>query len=105
MHLISWTLQSGSEQLGQHWFITANIAVYMQGLNTVYSGAGVHRTVAMLEMAGDQGRRQPPQGSPGAPPPPPPPQVLASGERRKRSEVDSHRRFALALRILCLWRL
>ncbi len=46
--------------LGQHWFITASIAVYIQGLYTVYNGAEVQGTVAVLELAGNQGHRQPP---------------------------------------------
>jgi hypothetical protein len=45
---------------GPEWFITTYIAVYMQGLYTVYNGAGVQGTVAVLELAGNQGRRQPP---------------------------------------------
>ncbi len=55
--------QQAKQQLGQNWFITstAYIAVYIQGLYTVYSynGARVQSTVAMLELAGDQGHRQP----------------------------------------------
>jgi hypothetical protein len=50
--------------LGQHWFITAHTAIYIQGLQTVYNGAGVGRTVAVLGLATNQGRRQPPQGFP-----------------------------------------
>jgi hypothetical protein len=55
--------QQASQQLGQRWVITAYIAVYIKGLYTGYNGARVQSTVAMLELAGDQGRRQPPQGS------------------------------------------
>jgi hypothetical protein len=65
------------QQLGQHWFITAYIAVYIQGvLYTVYNGALVQRTVATLELAAYQGRRQPPQGS-----------SLSTGLRREADEV------------------
>jgi hypothetical protein len=49
------------QQLGQRWFITAYIVVYIQGLYTVDNGAGVQGTVAVLELAGNQGRRQAPQ--------------------------------------------
>jgi hypothetical protein len=52
--------QQARQQLGQHWFMTAYIEVYIQGLYTVYNGARVQSTVAMLELAVDQGRRQPP---------------------------------------------
>jgi hypothetical protein len=62
----------------------------------VYNGNGVQSTVTLLCLATNQGRRQPPQGSP---------QALASGEERMRSEVDPHRRFLLALWVPCLWRL
>ncbi len=55
--------QIARQWLGQHWFITAYVAVYIQGLNTVYNGAGVQSTVAMLGLAVNQGRRQPPQDS------------------------------------------
>ncbi len=48
------------QQLGQHQFVTAYIAVYVQGLYTVYNGAGVRNTVAVLGLATNQGRRQPP---------------------------------------------
>jgi hypothetical protein len=37
--------------------------VYIQGLYTVYSGAGVQGTVAVPELAGNQRHRQPPQDS------------------------------------------
>jgi hypothetical protein len=37
-----------------------HIAAYIQGLYKVYNGAGVQGTVAVLEPAGNQGRRQPP---------------------------------------------
>jgi hypothetical protein len=43
---------------------TAYIAVNIQGLYTVYKGAGVRSTVALLRLAMKQERRQPPQGSP-----------------------------------------
>jgi hypothetical protein len=36
-----------------------HIEAYIQGLYTVYNGAGVQGTVAVLELAGNQGRRQP----------------------------------------------
>ncbi len=54
--------QSGRQRLGQRWFITAHIAVYIQGLYTVYNGA-VQGTVsvATLGLAMNQGHRQPPQ--------------------------------------------
>jgi hypothetical protein len=42
---------SSGHRLGQHWFITASIAVYRQGLYTVYNGAGVRSTVAVLVLA------------------------------------------------------
>ncbi len=51
--------QQAGQQLGKHWFITAYIADYMQGLYTVYNGAGVQSTVAVLKQAGNQGHRQP----------------------------------------------
>jgi hypothetical protein len=38
--------QIARQRLGQQWFITAYIAVYIQGLYTVYNGAGVRSTVA-----------------------------------------------------------
>jgi hypothetical protein len=38
----------------------AYIAVHIQRLYTVYNGAGVRSTVAMLGLAMNQGRRQPP---------------------------------------------
>ncbi len=47
------------KRLGQHWFITVYILVFIQGLYTVYNGAGVQGTVALLKLAGNQGRRQP----------------------------------------------
>ncbi len=53
--------QSARQRLGQHWFITAYIAVYIQGLYTVYNDAEVRSTVAVLGLATNQGRRQPPQ--------------------------------------------
>jgi hypothetical protein len=62
----------------------------------MYNGAGVQGTDAVLELAGNQGCRQPPQGSPPA---------LASEEERTRSDVDPRRRFLLALQIPLLWRL
>ncbi len=37
--------QTARQPLGQHWFITAYIAVYIQGLYTVYNAAGVLSTV------------------------------------------------------------
>jgi hypothetical protein len=40
-------------------FITAYKAVNIQGLYTVYNSTGVQATVSVLELAGDQGRRQP----------------------------------------------
>jgi hypothetical protein len=43
------------------------MTVYIQGQYTVYNGAGVQGTVAMLELAVDQVRRQPPEGSPHPP--------------------------------------
>jgi hypothetical protein len=52
------------QQLGQHWFITAYIAVYIQGLYTVNNGARVQSTVAMLGLTTNQGCWQPQQGSP-----------------------------------------
>jgi hypothetical protein len=39
------------------------IADHIQGLYTVYNGAGVHSTVAVLGLTTNEGRRQPPQGS------------------------------------------
>jgi hypothetical protein len=36
-------------------------AKYTGTVHTVYNGAGVQHAVAMLELAGDQGRRQAPQ--------------------------------------------
>jgi hypothetical protein len=56
----------GSEQLGQYWFITIYryIAVYIQGLYTVYNCAGVWSTVAVLGLAMNQGYGQPQQGYP-----------------------------------------
>ncbi len=53
--------QRAGQQLGQHWFITAYIAVYIQGLYTVYNGAGVQGIVAVLELTVNRGRKQPPQ--------------------------------------------
>jgi hypothetical protein len=44
--------------------MTAYIAVNIQGLYTVYYSAGVQGTIAVLELVGNQGYRQPPQGSP-----------------------------------------
>ncbi len=72
--------QQARQQLGLHWFITAYIAVYIQGLYTVHNSARVQSTVAMLELAEDRGCRQPPQGS--FP-------TLALGEKRTKSEVDA----------------
>ncbi len=43
------------------YYCIHTVAVYIQGLYTVYNGAGVQGSVAMLELAVDQGRRQPPQ--------------------------------------------
>jgi hypothetical protein len=53
--------QSAGQRLGEHWFITAYIAVYIQGQYTVYNGAEVQSTVAMVGLATNQGHRQPPQ--------------------------------------------
>jgi hypothetical protein len=39
------------QRLGQHWFITVYVAVYIQGLYTVLNGAGVRRTVAVVGLA------------------------------------------------------
>ncbi len=41
--------------------ITAYIAVYIQRLYPLYKDAGVRSTVAVLGLATNQGRRQPPQ--------------------------------------------
>jgi hypothetical protein len=38
--------QIARQRLGQHWFITEYIAVYIQGLYTVYKGARVQGAVA-----------------------------------------------------------
>jgi hypothetical protein len=53
--------QVARQQIGQHWSITLYIAVYIQGLYTVYNGTGVRSTVAVLGLVTNQGRRQPPQ--------------------------------------------
>jgi hypothetical protein len=53
--------QVARQRLGQHWFITVYRAVCIQGLYTVYNGAGVRSTVAVLGLATNQRRRQPPQ--------------------------------------------
>jgi hypothetical protein len=50
--------QIARQRLGQHWFISAYKAVYVQGLYTVYNSAGVRSTVAVLGLASNQGRRQ-----------------------------------------------
>jgi hypothetical protein len=50
--------QVARQRLGQHWFITVYKAAYIQGLYTVYNGAGVQNTVAVLGLATNQG--QPP---------------------------------------------
>ncbi len=70
----------------------------MQGLDTMYNGAGV-QGCCHAGLATNQGCRQPPQGSP------PPPQALASEEEQMGSKVDHHRRFSLAPREPPLWRL
>ncbi len=49
------------QRLGQHWFITVYIAVYIQALYLLYNGAGVRSTVAVLGLATNQERRRPPQ--------------------------------------------
>jgi hypothetical protein len=44
------------QRLGQHWFIiSAYIVVYIQGLYTVYNGAGVRTTVAVLGLGHELG--------------------------------------------------
>jgi hypothetical protein len=43
--------QVARQRLGQHKFITVFTAVYIQGLYTVYNGAGVQSTVAVLGLA------------------------------------------------------
>jgi hypothetical protein len=39
------------QRLGQHWFITIDIAFYIQGLHTMYNSAGVRSTVAVVGLA------------------------------------------------------
>ncbi len=55
--------QKARQQLGQHWFITVNIVVYIQELYTVYNSAGVRSTFAMLGLATNQGHKQPPHSN------------------------------------------
>jgi hypothetical protein len=52
------------------------MAVYIQGLYTVYNSVGVRSIVVVLGLAMNQGRRQPPQGSP-----------LSTGLGRRADEV------------------
>ncbi len=55
---LSWSHHCGRatrQRLGQHWFITAYIVVNIQGLFTVYNGAGVWGTVAVLVWPGTGG--------------------------------------------------
>ncbi len=54
--------QIAIQRLGQHWFITVYIAVIYKDC-TVYNGAGVQSTVAVVGLATNKGSRQPPQGS------------------------------------------
>jgi hypothetical protein len=51
--------QIARQPLEQHWFITVYIAFYIQGLHTVYNGAGV-QACCRAGLAMNQGRRQPP---------------------------------------------